>query len=269
MAVAKTLTREQVRELDRRAIEEFGIPSMLLMENAARACTDEAERILRIDGVGKAMARLRQPGSKDDIPRTMEELERWKDKLHKADTPPVILCGPGNNGGDGLAIARTLHNRGHAVCVYYVGDPASLATAGPDVALNAKLLGGLGVQIQELRSREQLKAAWKTLNEAPLIIDALFGTGLDRVIEDPFRAVIEAANDADTPKLAVDIPSGLDANTGDILGVAIRAECTVTFVAEKAGFKEAAGPAFCGQVTVAEIGIPREYIEQAYAAAQG
>ncbi|MCA8915290.1 MAG: NAD(P)H-hydrate epimerase [Planctomycetes bacterium] len=269
MAVAKTLTREQVRELDRRAIEEFGIPSMLLMENAARACADEAERILRIDGVGKAMARLRQPGSKDDIPRTMEELERWKDKLHKAETPPVILCGPGNNGGDGLAIARTLHNRGHAVCVYYVGDPATLDDASTDVSLNAKLLQKLGVRIHELRERAHLKAAWHTLNDAPLIIDALFGTGLDRVIEDPYRAVIEAANDADTPKLAVDIPSGLDANTGVILGVAVRAESTVTFVAEKPGFKEAAGPTFCGQITVAEIGIPREYIEQALATAHG
>ena len=265
MASSKILTREQVRELDRRAIEDFGIPSMLLMENAARACADEAERILRIDGVSKAMARLRQPGSKDDIPRTMEELERWKESLSTTDTPCVVLCGPGNNGGDGLAVARTLHNRGHAVCAYYVGDPAKLNSAAPDVRLNASMLRALGIEILELRERAQIKDAWKTLSTAPLIIDALFGTGLSRVIEDPFRAVIEAANDARTPKLAVDIPSGLDANTGDVLGVCIRAESTVTFIAEKTGFRQAAGPTFCGQVTVAEIGIPRAYIEQAFA----
>lgn len=263
MAQSRTLTREQVRELDRRAIEEYGIPSMLLMENTARACADEAERLLRIEGVSRAMARLRQPGSKDDIPRNVEELERWKARLHTAGTPVVILCGPGNNGGDGLAIARTLHNRGHAVRVYYVGDPAELDKASADVRLNAKLLRGLGIEIAELHEREQRKAAWPVFNEAPLIIDALFGTGLTRTIEDPFRAVIESANDADTPRLAVDIPSGLDANTGDILGVCIRADSTVTFVAAKPGFLQAAGPTFCGQVTVAEIGIPRAYIEAA------
>lgn len=261
----KTLTREQVRELDRRAIHEYGMPSMLLMENAARACADEAERVLRIDGVARAMARLRQPGSKDDIPRNVEELERWKAKLHTAGTPVVVLCGPGNNGGDGLAIARTLHNRGHAVRAYYVGDPAELERTPGDVQLNARLLRGLGIEIHELRERSQLKAAWPVFTEAPLIVDALFGTGLTRTIEDPFRAVIEAANDADTPKLAVDIPSGLDADTGDILGVCIRADSTVTFVAAKPGFFQAAGPTFCGQVTVAEIGIPRAYIEEALA----
>ena len=263
MPDAKTLTRKQVRELDRRAIEEYGIPSMLLMENAARACADEADRLLRIDGVSKAMARLRQPGSKDDIPRNLDELERWKDKLHKATVPVMIMCGPGNNGGDGLVIARTLHNRGHAVDVYYVGDPADIAKAGEDVQLNAKLLRGLDVQIQELRTKEQIKEIRETLKSAPLIIDALFGTGLTRTVEDPFRAVIEYINDADAPTLAVDIPSGLDANTGDVLGVCIRAESTVTFVAEKPGFHAAAGPPFCGQVIVAEIGVPRTFIEEA------
>ncbi|MBZ0135873.1 MAG: NAD(P)H-hydrate epimerase [Planctomycetes bacterium] len=263
MSAEKTLTREQVRELERRAIEEYGIPSMLLMENAARACADEADRLLRIDGVSKAMARLRQPGSKDDIPRTMDELERWKDKLHKASVPVIVLCGPGNNGGDGLAIARTLHNRGHAVAAYYVGNPADLGKASDDVQLNAKLLRGLGVEILEMRTKEQIKDIRTKFRESPLIIDALFGTGLTRTIEDPFRAVIEYANDADTPKLAVDIPSGLDANTGDVLGVCIRAESTVTFIAEKPGFHVAAGPPFCGQVIVAEIGIPRQFIDEA------
>lgn len=265
MSAAKTLTREQVRELDRRAIEEYGIPSLLLMENAARACADEADRLLRIDGVARAMARLRQPGSKDDIPRNLDELERWKDKLHRASVPVMVLCGPGNNGGDGLAIARTLFNRGHAVKVFYVGDPGELSSAGADIQMNVRLLAGLGIEIHKLQSGEELKAIRDEMRAAPLIIDALFGTGLTRTIEDPFRAVIEAANDADTPKLAVDIPSGLDANTGDVLGVCIRADSTVTFVAEKPGFREAAGPPFCGQVTVAEIGIPRQYIEQAMA----
>src|SRR5690606_14707898 len=101
------------------------------------------------------------------------------------------------------------------------------------------------------------------LQQTTLIVDALFGTGLTRVIEDPFRAVIEAANDAAAPKIAVDIPSGLDAANGNVLGACIRAESTVTFVALKPGFLTGAGPTFCGQVTIAEIGIPRAWIERA------
>jgi hydroxyethylthiazole kinase-like uncharacterized protein yjeF len=262
MTERKTITREQARAIDRRAIEEFGVPAMLLMENAARACADEAERILRIDGVSRAMARLRLPGSKDDIPRTVDELERWKDKLHRAEAPVVVLCGPGNNGGDGLAITRTLINRGHPARAYYVGELKALDKASEIVRAHAKLLRDLGAEICELQSLAQRKQLVPLLKEAPIIIDALFGTGLIRVIEDPFRAVIEAANDADVPKLAIDIPSGLDADNGNVLGVCIRAEATVTFIAEKPGFHMGAGPTFCGQVTVAEIGIPRHLIEQ-------
>jgi NAD(P)H-hydrate epimerase len=174
----------------------------------------------------------------------------------------VVLCGPGNNGGDGLAIARTLINRGHEVRAFYVGELEALENASDDVQTNAKLLRGLGVEIGELNSSEQLKQAAADFAATPLIVDALFGTGLTRRIEDPWRAVIEAANDANCSRLAVDIPSGLDADTGDVLGVCFRAESTVTFVAEKPGFKQAAGPTFCGQVVVAEIGIPRAFIEE-------
>jgi NAD(P)H-hydrate epimerase len=265
MTLAKTLTRQQVRELDRRAISEYGIPSILLMENAARACTDEAERVLRIDGVSRAMAKLRQPGSKDDIPRNVAELERWKERLHQAVAPVVILCGPGNNGGDGLAIARTLNNRGHEVRVYYAGKLHELEKASDDVRLNARLLRDLGIEIHELHTTAQIKEARPAFEQTTMIVDALFGTGLTRVIEDPFRAIIEAANDVAAPKLAVDIPSGLDADTGDVLGVCIRADSTVTFVALKPGFLAAAGPTFCGQITIAEIGIPRAYVEAAFA----
>lgn len=259
MTDRKTITREQARDIDRRAIEA-GVPALLLMENAARACADEAERILRIDGVARAMARLRAPGSKDDIPRNVDELERWKDKLHRAESPVVILCGPGKNGGDGLAIARTLFNRGHAVAVYYVGKPAALDKSTPDVREHARMLRALGVEILPLETSAERKAAIPVMQESPLIIDALFGTGLSRTIEDPYRAVIETANDVDSPKLAVDIPSGLDADNGNVLGVCVRAEATVTFIAEKPGFHLGAGPTFCGQVTVAEIGIPRSLI---------
>lgn len=263
MANEKILTREQVRELDRRAIEEFGIPSILLMENAARACADEAARHLRIAGVSRAMADLRKPGSKDDIPRNLEELEQWKEKLDKAEDPVVILCGPGNNGGDGFAVARTLFNRGHEVKVYYVGDRAKLDDASDDVKTNIRLLKALGIEIDELSNHDHVKAAEPLFRSCPLIVDAIFGTGLTRRVEDPFMDVIQRANDSGTSIVAVDIPSGLDANTGDVFGISIRAEATVTFVAQKPGFLQGAGPSFCGKVVIAEIGIPRVYIEQA------
>jgi NAD(P)H-hydrate epimerase len=245
----RTITREQARELDRRAIEEYGIPSIVLMENAARACADECERVLRLHGVRRELNRLRAPGSKDDVPRTVEELHRWKQTLSEFPEPAYIFCGPGNNGGDGLAIARTLFNRGFSVRVF--GEPGNSL----DVQTNAKLLRGLGIQV------EPLDASRPALGSAPLIVDALFGTGLARTLEDPWRATVQAINDSGAPVLAVDIPSGLDANTGNVLGVCVRASVTVTFTAAKPGFYDKAGPTFCGKVVVAEIGIPRTYVD--------
>jgi hydroxyethylthiazole kinase-like uncharacterized protein yjeF len=261
MATQETLTRAQVRELDRRAIEEYGIPSLLLMENASRACAIEAERILRLHGVQRAMRKLRGPGSKDDIPRNVDELERWKSGLTEFPEPAVILCGPGNNGGDGLAIARTLFNRGFAVQVFMVGIEPGLAKG--DVATNVKLLERLGVPITPLMDAAAVESIREQAESAALVVDALFGTGLDRTLEDAFRAAIKLANDSGVPILAVDIPSGLDADTGDVHGLSIKAEVTVTFVAAKPGFAAKAGPSFCGKVVVAEIGIPRQYVEEA------
>jgi hydroxyethylthiazole kinase-like uncharacterized protein yjeF len=261
MATQDTLTRAQVRELDRRAIEEYGIPSLLLMENASRACAIEAERILRLHGVQRAMRKLRGPGSKDDIPRNVDELERWKAGLNEFPEPAVVLCGPGNNGGDGLAIARTLFNRGFAVQVFMVGT--DVADAVGDVATNARLLERLGVPVVPLADAAAVESIRGDLSGAALIVDALFGTGLTRILEDPFRAAVQFANDSGAPILAVDIPSGLDADTGDVHGLCMRAEVTVTFVAPKPGFHTKAGPSFCGKVVVAEIGIPKQYIEEA------
>jgi NAD(P)H-hydrate epimerase len=207
------------------------------------------------------MTRLQQPGSKDDIPRNVDELQRWKSGLAFSEHPTVILCGPGNNGGDGLALARTLFNRGHRVHVIAAGPKDSLEKAGPDVRLNAKLLVSLGVEIHPVAQAADLAAAAQTFAATDLIVDALFGTGLMRPLEDPYRALIQAANAAPATRMAVDIPSGLDADTGDVLGMAIRADVTVTFVALKPGFLVKAGPACCGKVQIAEIGIPRTMID--------
>ena len=257
------LTRSQVRELDRRAVEELGIPSFTLMENAAREAAREAQRLLRAHGVSQSMNRLGQPDSKDDIPRTLAEVQAWKDSLNFSAEPTVVLCGPGNNGGDGLALARTLRNRGHAVSVIYCGPRDGLASAGPDVQHNAGLLAKLGIALRQVCDGPSAREIQPLLHRAPLIVDALFGTGLTRAIEDPQRAVIQLANESPAVRLALDLPSGLDADTGEVLGICLRADVTITFAAHKPGFARGAGPACCGKIIVAEIGIPQSWIDAA------
>ncbi|GIK52313.1 MAG: hypothetical protein BroJett014_12860 [Planctomycetota bacterium] len=263
MKAKRTLTCEQVRRLDRMAIEEYGISSAVLMENAGRACASEVEKMLLSGGVARALDKLTQGGSRDDIPRTLEELDAWKDGLTRSPKPVIVLCGPGNNGGDGLVIARTLFNRGHAVECFFVGDLASLADASADVRHNSDLLRGLALGLAEVAAPAQIEALKPRLAQAPVIVDALFGTGLTRDLEDPWLAVVQAINESGAPVLAVDIPSGLNADTGAVLGMAVRASVTMTFMAPKPGFYEAAGPACCGVVKVAEIGVPRPFIDMA------
>jgi NAD(P)H-hydrate epimerase len=217
------LAREAVRALDRRAIEEYGIPGLVLMENAGRAAADAAQAILA--------------GSRG---------------------PVLVLCGPGNNGGDGLVVARTLLNRGHAVRAAFAGAGASLAGGGADFQTEQRLWRGLGQPFPALG--EDPSALAREWAGAALVVDALFGTGLTRPLGEPWRGVIWALNAARRRVLAVDLPSGLDADTGAELGAAVRADVTVTFVAKKPGLLCGQGPALAGRVIVAEIGIPRPWL---------
>ena len=225
--MSATLACAEVRELDRRAIEEYGIPSIVLMENAGRACADEVERLRRGDG------------------------------------PIEVLVGPGNNGGDGLVIARTLANRGHTVAVLAVGSRAALERASADVRKNLALWtesDALGGSVGELGTAAEVEALASRLAGAGCVVDALFGTGLARELGGPFAAAAEALAACPAPVLAVDLPSGLDGDTGAILGAAVRADVTVTFVARKPGMERGEGPALCGRVVVAEIGIPYTWL---------
>ncbi|MFT5284702.1 MAG: hydroxyethylthiazole kinase-like uncharacterized protein yjeF [Planctomycetota bacterium] len=226
----RTLTREQVRELDRRSIEEFGVPSALLMENAGRACADVAVQML-------------------------------EDAGHKS---ALVLCGPGNNGGDGFVIARSLRNRGFEVELSYLGEVSELSKASDDVQLFARLWRGVGGTIGSLGSDESFESLEANLGKAGLVIDSLFGTGLTRDLDAPLIGLVEALAASGRPTLAVDIPSGLDANTGEIHGGAVEATKTVTFVAAKPGFELDQGPSLCGEVVVAEIGLPGWLVEAAF-----
>jgi NAD(P)H-hydrate epimerase len=181
----------------------------------------------------------------------------------KAAEPVLVLCGPGNNGGDGLVIARTLFNRGVAARVVFVGPRERLEAGGDDVRLEARLWRALGQEIELVERANQLGSVRERLARAPLVVDALFGTGLARPLGEPYLSAIAAVNAAGRPVLAVDLPSGLDADSGEVLGAAVRATATVTFVARKPGLARGHGPKLCGRVVVAEIGIPRTLLEEA------
>ncbi len=214
----RRLTREQVRSIDRLASDRYGLPGIVLMENAARAVADAAWDML--DG---------RPGR------------------------VLVLCGGGNNGGDGLAAARHLHNRGADVTVGLLADPAHFRG---DALTNWNVVRAMGL------SARPYSAAMLNDPQLALIVDAIFGTGLDRPPRDPFTSVATRIDEIGVPVLAIDVPSGLDCDTGQPLGVCVSASRTVTFVAEKVGFAAEAASQYLGAVSVADIGCPRELVDE-------
>ncbi|MCZ6835714.1 MAG: NAD(P)H-hydrate epimerase [Planctomycetota bacterium] len=207
------LSREAVREIDRRAIEDFGIPGIVLMENAAIGLADAALKMLE--------------GTTHDPSKVL------------------IFCGSGNNGGDGYALARHLTNSGVMVTLF----PLKYPRPGSDAAINALICRKMGIAESSLEHLEKAQ-------EFDLVVDALFGTGLDRVVQGQSEDAISWINASGCPVLAVDVPSGLDCDTGLPLGPIVRAKTTVTFVASKPGFlKEEAKP-YVGEIIVVEIGAP-------------
>ena len=219
------MRRDEVRSLDARAIEDYGIPGVVLMENAGRGAADIALAMLA--GI--------------DAPRV------------------AILCGKGNNGGDGFVMARHLHNRGIPVETFYTGH-AGEAGEG-DAAVNMRIVLKMGLPFEEIVSPEQMAALGKRLQDYDLIVDALLGTGLTGEVREPLRSLILAINASKRPVLAVDIPSGLDADEGRPLAAAVKAARTATFAATKLGFTKPEGVQYCGKVTVIDIGAPRCLLE--------
>ncbi|MCC6739080.1 MAG: NAD(P)H-hydrate epimerase [Planctomycetia bacterium] len=209
--MSRALTCAEMRALEKRAIEEAGIPAIVLMENAGRAVASEAERMAPTGRI-------------------------------------VAVCGRGNNAGDGFAAARHLDIAGRDVRVL-VFEPSRLAG---DALVNYRALRFSRVELVEAAAGPD--AVRSAVAGASLVLDAVFGTGLSGPLREPWPAVVEAMNAPGVPILAVDVPSGLDADTGSTLGAAVRAARTVTFHAPKAGF--AAARPFTGDVVVAAIGIP-------------
>ncbi len=203
----------EMRGMDRYSIETIGIPSIVLMEHAAAAAVDEMRGCL--EG---------QPSI-------------------------LIVCGTGNNGADGLAMARLLDNEGYAVQVAPVGNQMK---ATEEWKTQAEICSRLGIPFVH----QELSAEYIRSNRIGVVVDGLFGTGLSRMVTGAFQDAIEAINRSGAYVVSIDIPSGISADSGAVLGCAVKADLTVTFQCEKLGMALYPGKEYCGQTVVRDIGIP-------------
>lgn len=213
----KILNSEQMRNIDRRTTERLGIPSLVLMENAALAVVDA-------------------------IFAHHAECER-----------AAIFCGTGQNGGDGLAVARHLENRGVVPVIFIVGEREKCKG---DALTNLTICERLGIPIYEIRDSATVEEALAHATDADLIVDGIFGTGLDRAPSGVHADVIRAIAELRIPVLAIDLPSGLNASSGEPFDPCIRAEVTVTFAAPKLCHVFDPAATYCGEILVADISIP-------------
>lgn len=222
------LSRAQMRAFDAHAIASCQVPSLILMENAGRGATDVLEREL-FDG----RARGRRA---------------------------VVVCGTGNNGGDGFVVARHLRARGATVEAWLVGDAAKMTA---DCKANHEAFVGIGGVVHAAPLGASLDLLAASLDSADFVVDALFGTGLDRAISGPFAEVVERINASSlhgARVVALDVPSGLDADTGVALGSSVEADLTVTFAHLKLGLVTGHGTARSGPVHVVDIGVPPDLL---------
>ena len=206
-------SREQLEKIDQDATQKFGIPSIVLMENAAR----NAAAII---------------------------LDSTDAKIRNT---TVLLCGRGNNGGDGYGVARHLVNASCNVHILQLGEPNT-----NDAKTNASICAAMKISI----------SAWneERYSKASLCIDAIFGIGIDRTVEGRYADAIKGCNENETPCISLDIPSGLDCNTGVPLGCCIHSIQTITFVGKKLGFQNETAKQYLGKVVIADIGCPQSLL---------
>lgn len=221
----KVATAEQMQELDRKAIETYRIPGVVLMENAGRGATEV-------------------------ISNAFPDLQKKK---------IAIVAGKGNNGGDGFVIARYLLNRGIPVKVYLLADSKVLRG---DAETNFQIFQRMKGEVIPVPSSKDYQKVKKELEKFDLLIDAIFGTGLDAEVRGYYREVIDHLNTLQKPIVAIDIPSGLDADSGKPHGTAIRASLTVTFGLPKVGHLILPGPDYVGKLKVIDIGLPTKLVEE-------
>lgn len=237
----KALTRDQIRRIDRLAIEEYGVPGIVLMENAGRNAARVIRREVLPTPTGGSVA---------------------------------VVCGSGNNGGDGFVVARHLANCSIDVAIYLASDPARLSG---DAAVNYGIVHRMGLPIMDVREPDSLAAAMPKWRACDVIVDALLGTGFVGGVRAPLDAIIDAINSVRASAVsqatgaglsarrpivvAIDVPSGLDADTGRPCNATIEADLTITMAARKVGFDAPGASRYTGRVVLVDIGAPRALLE--------
>src|SRR5438132_6408684 len=220
----RVLNSAQMREADKRTIDDIGIPSLVLMENAGRQAVAAMEAM-------------------------------YSDLLERQ---IGVLCGRGNNGGDGFVIARTLMQRGVDVAVFLIGRVADVRG---DARTNLEILGRLGLTIVEVADSQAWELHCSEVTDCTLIVDAIFGTGLNAPVSGLIQSVIADINASGIPVVSIDLPSGLSADSADPIGDSIEAGMTVTLAAPKLPLVLPPAETRAGDIVIADIGIPSDILE--------
>lgn len=220
----RVLNSLQMREADKRTIEDIGIPAIVLMENAGRQAVAAMEAMY------------------DDL----------------ADRRVAILCGRGNNGGDGFVVARTLAQRGVAVSVFLIGRVIDVRG---EARTNLEILGRLGLTVVEVADSQAWELHFSEVSDCTLIVDAIFGTGLSSPVSGLIESVIADVNTSGIPIVSIDLPSGLSADSHEPIGPSVDAELTITLAAPKLPLVLPPAETRAGDIVIADIGIPGEVVE--------
>ncbi|HSC27468.1 MAG TPA: NAD(P)H-hydrate dehydratase [Vicinamibacterales bacterium] len=221
----RVLNSEQMREADRRTIEEIGLPSIVLMENAGRQAVAAMEAAF------------------EDLPSSRV----------------VVLCGRGNNGGDGFVVARTLVQRSVDTSVFLLG---SVAEVRGDARANLEILGNIGLTVVEITDAEAWELHSSEIARCDLVVDAIFGTGFKGRLSGLIETVVADLNGLPVPVVAIDLPTGLSADSSLVEGLAIDASLTVTLAAPKIPLVFSPADTYAGDLVVADIGIPHPVIDE-------
>src|SRR5712691_8776740 len=220
----RVLNSAQMREADRRTIEEIGISSLVLMENAGRQVVAAMEAMYTDIG----------------------------------DRQVAVLCGRGNNGGDGLVVARTLLQRGVDVAVFLIG---TVSDVRGDARINLEVLSRLGLTAVEIADSQAWELHFSEVTDCTLIVDAIFGTGLNAPLSGLIETVVADVNASGIPVVAIDLPSGLSADSAEPIGDSIEAAMTVTLAAPKLPLVLPPAETRAGDIVIADIGIPADVLD--------